>query len=61
MGRPALDSEAVADVRERVCEVALRRFAEDGYRAVTLRGIAREMGRSHAMAVAALVLSRDLP
>jgi AcrR family transcriptional regulator len=50
MGRPALDEQAIAAFRDRLCAVALDQFAELGYRAVSLRGIAREMGVSHALA-----------
>ncbi|MCB9561880.1 MAG: TetR/AcrR family transcriptional regulator [Kofleriaceae bacterium] len=50
MGRPALAPAAIDAFRDRLCDAALRRFAEDGYRGVTLRGLARELGVSHAMA-----------
>jgi AcrR family transcriptional regulator len=49
MGRPALDDEAISAFRDRLCEVALAQFAELGYRAVSLRGIARALGVSHAL------------
>jgi AcrR family transcriptional regulator len=47
--RPALTAEAIAAFRDRLCTCAERRFAEDGFGAVTLRGLARELGVSHAM------------
>jgi AcrR family transcriptional regulator len=49
VARPALSETAIAAFRERLVELALRRFAEDGYGAVTLRGLARQLGVSHAM------------
>jgi AcrR family transcriptional regulator len=49
VARPALSAVAIAAFRERLVERALRRFAEDGYGAVTLRGLGRELGVSHAM------------
>ena len=48
MARPALQPEEVADFRERLCEVAMRLFAERGYGAVTLRTLAAELGCSYA-------------
>lgn len=48
MARPTLDAEEVERFRTRLCEVALRRFAEDGYKAVTLRGLANDLGCSYA-------------
>ena len=50
MARPALRPADIEEFRRRVCDVALREFAHKGYRAVTLRGIARELGCSHALA-----------
>ena len=49
MARPALSETQVAAFRERLSELALRRFAEEGYGAVSLRGLARDLGVSHAM------------
>jgi AcrR family transcriptional regulator len=49
VARPALSEAAIAAFRDRLSALALRRFAEEGYRAVTLRGLARELGVSHAM------------
>ena len=49
MPRPALTAVAIAAFRDRLCECAERRFAEEGYAAVTLRGLARELGVSHVM------------
>lgn len=49
MARPALSEAVVAAFRDRLSDLALRRFAEEGYRAVTLRALARELGVSHAM------------
>jgi AcrR family transcriptional regulator len=49
MARPALTESAISAFRERLCELALRRFAEVGFSAVTLRGLARELDVSHAM------------
>jgi AcrR family transcriptional regulator len=48
VARPTLAPEEVERFRQRLCEVALRRFAEDGYDAVTLRGLASELGCSYA-------------
>lgn len=48
MARPALRDEQLERFRERLCERALERFAEEGYAGVTLRGLARELGCSHA-------------
>jgi AcrR family transcriptional regulator len=49
VARPALSEAAIVAFRERLVDQALRRFAEEGYGAVTLRGLARELGVSHAM------------
>jgi len=49
VARPALTEDAIAAFRERLCELALHRFAEEGFGGVTLRGLARELGVSHAM------------
>jgi AcrR family transcriptional regulator len=49
MGRPALSEARIAAFRDELVELALRRFAEDGYAGVTLRGLARDLGVSHAM------------
>jgi AcrR family transcriptional regulator len=60
VARPALTADAIAAFRDRLCELALRRFAEDGYGAVTLRGLARELGVSHAMMYRYVVDKDDL-
>jgi len=60
VARPALTEHAIASFRERMCELALRRFAEDGYAAVTLRGLARELGVSHPMMYRYVVDKDDL-
>lgn len=49
MARPALSDAVIAAFRDRLVDLALRRFAEQGHEAVTLRGLARELGVSHAM------------
>jgi AcrR family transcriptional regulator len=49
MARPALTETAIQAFRERLCALAERRFAEAGFAAVSLRGLARELGVSHAM------------
>jgi AcrR family transcriptional regulator len=46
MARPALTEGEIADFRERLCEVATRRFVEFGYAGVSLRGLALELGCS---------------
>ncbi len=48
MARPALQDTQIEDFRERLCEAALRIFAEQGYGGVTLRGLAGEIGCSYA-------------
>lgn len=46
MARPALTEHEISDFRERLCDVATRRFAELGYAGVSLRGLALELGCS---------------
>jgi AcrR family transcriptional regulator len=46
MARPALTDDEIAGFRERLCEVATRRFAELGYAGVSLRSLALELGCS---------------
>ncbi len=48
MARPTLQPEEIERFRKRLCEVALRRFTEDGYAGVTLRALSRELGCSYA-------------
>ena len=48
MGRPSLGPEEVERFRGRLCDLALRRFAEDGYDAVSFRKLARDLGCSYA-------------
>ena len=47
MARPTLSAEEVELFRRDLCDVALRRFAEDGFASVTIRGLADELGCSH--------------
>ncbi len=46
MARPALTEDEISDFRERLCEVATRRFVEFGDAGVSLRGLALELGCS---------------
>lgn len=46
MPRSALRSHEIEAFREALCEVATRRFAEQGYAGVTLRALASELGCS---------------
>jgi AcrR family transcriptional regulator len=46
MPRAALSEHEIDQFRESLCEVALRRFAEQGYAGVTLRGLASDLGCS---------------
>jgi len=46
MPRPPLSDAEVEAFRERLCRIATRRFAEQGYAGVTLRGLAEELGCS---------------
>ena len=48
MARPALQDRQIEDFRERLCDAALRLFAERGFGAVTLRSLAAEIGCSYA-------------
>jgi len=48
MARPSLRPDEIESFRERLCDVAMRTFAEEGYEAVTLRGLAEKLGCSHA-------------
>ena len=48
MARPSLQPAEVERFRQRLCEVALQRFAEDGFAGVTLRALARDLGCSYA-------------
>lgn len=46
MARPALSQTEIDRFRERLCRVATRRFARQGYAGVSLRGLAGELGCS---------------
>ncbi|MCP5060228.1 MAG: TetR/AcrR family transcriptional regulator [bacterium] len=46
MPRPALTDEQVSSFREKLCEVATRRFAASGYSGVSMRALAFELGCS---------------
>jgi AcrR family transcriptional regulator len=48
MPRPALRDDEIEAFRERLCEAATRRFATMGIDAVSLRGLADDLGCSHA-------------
>jgi AcrR family transcriptional regulator len=48
MARPTLQPEEVDRFRERLCGLALQRFADEGYAGVTLRALARDLGCSYA-------------
>ena len=48
MARPVLDESRVREFRDRLCEAALRLFAERGFEAVTLRALAAELDCSYA-------------
>ncbi len=48
MPRPALRDDEIEAFRERLCEAATRRFAEQGVEAVSLRGLADDLGCSRA-------------
>lgn len=39
MGRPTLKPEEISEFRERLCDAALKLFAEEGYEGFTLRGL----------------------
>ncbi|MFI5315232.1 MAG: TetR/AcrR family transcriptional regulator [Myxococcota bacterium] len=49
MARPALRPEEIETFRTRLCETAMQMFADEGYRAVTLRALAEKLGCSHAL------------
>jgi len=46
MARPALTEDELATFREKAVNAAMRLFAQRGYRGVTLRSLARELGVS---------------
>jgi AcrR family transcriptional regulator len=48
VARPSLRPDEIESFRERLCDAAMRMFAEEGYEAVTLRGLAEKLGCSHA-------------
>ena len=48
MARPSLRPDEIESFRERLCDAAMETFAEEGYEAVTLRGLAEKLGCSHA-------------
>lgn len=48
MPRPALRDDQIEAFRRRLCDVATRRFAEQGVAGVSLRGLADELGCSRA-------------
>jgi AcrR family transcriptional regulator len=48
VARPSLRPDEIESFRERLCEVAMQTFADEGYQAVTLRGLAGKLGCSHA-------------
>ncbi len=48
MPRPALRDDEIEAFRERLCDAATRRFAEQGVEAVSLRGLADDLGCSRA-------------
>lgn len=48
MPRAALTTEELEAQRERLCATAARLFAREGYATVTMRGIGKEAGLSHA-------------
>jgi AcrR family transcriptional regulator len=48
VARPSLRPDEIESFRERLCDVAMETFAEEGYAAVTLRGLAEKLGCSHA-------------
>ncbi len=48
MARPALRDDEIARFRAMFCDKAMELFATRGYEAVTIRGIARELGCSQA-------------
>ncbi len=47
MPRHPLSAEQVEQFRKELCELALERFAEDGYEAVSMRKLARDLGCSY--------------
>jgi AcrR family transcriptional regulator len=48
VARPSLRPDEIESFRERLCDAAMETFAEQGYEAVTLRGLAEKLGCSHA-------------
>lgn len=46
MPRASLSESEVEAFRDALCDAATRRFAEEGYEGVTLRGLARDLGCS---------------
>jgi len=48
VARPSLRPDEIESFRERLCDAAMETFAEEGYEAVTLRGLAEKLGCSHA-------------
>jgi AcrR family transcriptional regulator len=46
VARPALRQDQIDAFRDRLCDVATRRFAEQGVAGVTLRALARDLGCS---------------
>ena len=48
MARPSLRPDEIESFRERLCDAAMETFADEGYEAVTLRGLAEKLGCSHA-------------
>ncbi|MDJ0787041.1 MAG: TetR/AcrR family transcriptional regulator [Myxococcota bacterium] len=48
MGRPALHPDEIHEFRERLCDAALRLFAERGYAGFTLRALGSELDCSPA-------------
>jgi len=49
MARPALRPDEIESFRARLCETAMRMFADEGYEAVTMRALAEKLGCSHAL------------
>jgi AcrR family transcriptional regulator len=49
MARPALRPDEIESFKARLCAAAMQMFADEGYEAVTLRGLAEKLGCSHAL------------